>query len=789
VLEAATKGPVQVNLSQASTFLSSDMLRLLKAITSFKLWCWRVVAPESETSIDMSRKVTSDLEEEKMGKDLAHAMEMVEALKCELRTATSQKETSDMEKEEIGEELAHAVEKVEALKSELKRTTSQKETSDMERAEMGKELAHAMEKVEVLKSELRTVTSQKETSDMEKEEMGKKLTHDMDKLEVLKSELRTVTSQKETSDKEKEEMGKDLAHAMEKLEVLKSELRTVTSQKETSDMEKEEMGKELAHAMEKLEVLKSEMRTIISQKETSDMEKEEMGKELAHAMEKLEVLKSDLRTVTSQKETSDMEKEEMGKELAHAMEKLEVLQSELRTVTSQKENSDVETAEMGKELAQAVEKVEVLKSELKTATSQKDTSDMEKEEMRKELAHAMEEVEVLKSELRTAISEKKTSDLEKAKIDGRLACAMKELATKNRTRINMETQTTRDMRDLSNMVVHMDELTSGVGKLCDLLEEKDIKNDLKRQEEAYSDISQKDEVIEGLEMKLDVQNCTMDARLEDAAVIQKAKGKNSLLCVNSTNLEQTNGDEWELQQCEQNSINEEKLMAGELREGVCSILYQIRRSSFETSLTKILALPLTITNIEDFACIIHDMATNYPDLSEVIANLSDAMFRKLPDEIGTKMRNFLLERCNELLMCPNVDPATRAIIKDLDRAQSSGEKEMLQGSYNEEQRQLEKCINNARFTGELWKAGSIQTENIRMYIWKLLGDCDDLSMRCLYSLLKTVAKRLEESNEDLSRYYNIIVENCKLAHISAQVKLDFQNLDEVRYKKSNGQLN
>jgi hypothetical protein len=149
------------------------------------------------------------------------------------------------------------------------------------------------------------------------------------------------------------------------------------------------------------------------------------------------------------------------------------------------------------------------------------------------------------------------------------------------------------------------------------------------------------------------------------------------------------------------------------------------------------------------------------------------------------MRNFLMDRCKELLMCPNEYPATRAIIEGHDRAKISGEKEMLQGSANEEQTQREKYINNVRFIGEIWKAGSIQTEEIRIYIWKLLKDCDDLSMKCLYALLKTIAQRLEESNEDLYRYFSIIVENCKLAHISTQVKLDFQDLDELRHNKWN----
>jgi hypothetical protein len=74
--------------------------------------------------------------------------------------------------------------------------------------------------------------------------------------------------------------------------------------------------------------------------------------------------------------------------------------------------------------------------------------------------------------MQTAISEKETSDLEKAKIDGRLANSMKVLATKNSSKINMETQIGRDLLDLRNLIVQIDELTAGFGQLYDIMQEK-----------------------------------------------------------------------------------------------------------------------------------------------------------------------------------------------------------------------------------------------------------------------------------------------------------------------------
>jgi hypothetical protein len=268
----------------------------------------------------------------------------------------------------------------------------------------------------------------------------------------------------------------------------------------------------------------------------------------------------------------------------------------------------------------------------------------------------------------------------------------------------------------------------------------------------------------------------------------EAKRKNSLLSVNSINLEDTNSVEWEHEDWDDNSTNEEGPMSQQLRGELCNILYRIRRGTFKQSLTKILALPLTISNIQVFAWIIHDTVTSYPHLAEDLANLSDAMFRKLPTEIGTKMRNFLMERCDSQLMCPHVDPDTRAIMRDLELAATSAQREMLQGVYNQQQKQRERCVNNARFIGELWKAGSLQTERIRIYIRKLFMDCNDLSMKCFHALLKTVAKQLEESNEDLSYYFDMLQEICKADHLSTQVKHDLLSLDELRYKKWNRYL-
>jgi hypothetical protein len=126
-------------------------------------------------------------------------------------------------------------------------------------------------------------------------------------------------------------------------------------------------------------------------------------------------------------------------------------------------------------------------------------------------------------------------------------------------------------------------------------------------------------------------------------------------------------------------------MAEDLRREVCSSFDQLSRSSFKKSLTNILTLPLTSTDVEVYVYIIHEKATNYSDLSEVLANLVDAMVRKLPTETGVKTKKLLMERCQKMFKSPNADANTRTIIIELRQARSCGEKKMLQAIYNEKQ--------------------------------------------------------------------------------------------------------
>lgn len=78
-----------------------------------------------------------------------------EALRRDVRTCISQ-EISDWDKVEVGKELACAMENVEALETELRKCILLHEISDLEKPEIGKKLARAMKIVEAIKSELRT---------------------------------------------------------------------------------------------------------------------------------------------------------------------------------------------------------------------------------------------------------------------------------------------------------------------------------------------------------------------------------------------------------------------------------------------------------------------------------------------------------------------------------------------------------------------------------------------------------------------------------------------------------
>jgi translation elongation factor EF-1alpha len=106
-------------------------------------------------------------------------------------------------------------------------------------------------------------------------------------------------------------------------------------------------------------------------------------------------------------------------------------------------------------------------------------------------------------------------------------------------------------------------------------------------------------------------------------------------------------------------------------------------------------------------------------------------------------------------------------------------KTTLQEIYNLEQTQREKFINNSKFIGDT---------NTKMHtlILKLLYDCDELSLKSMYSLHKTTADHLEGSNEDLSHYFDAIQDICKKAdNISNILKVDPQDFVELRQTQSN----
>jgi hypothetical protein len=86
----------------------------------FNLSTYRFEELKREFTNYLSRKEIPHTERAKIWKELACAMENIEALESELRTAMSQKEASDLEKAEMEEKLKYAVENIEILKSKLR---------------------------------------------------------------------------------------------------------------------------------------------------------------------------------------------------------------------------------------------------------------------------------------------------------------------------------------------------------------------------------------------------------------------------------------------------------------------------------------------------------------------------------------------------------------------------------------------------------------------------------------------------------------------------------------------
>jgi hypothetical protein len=69
---------------------------------------------------------------------------------------------------------------------------------------------------------------------------------------------------------------------------------------------------------------------------------------------------------------------------------------------------------------------------------------------------------------------------------------------------------------------------------------------------------------------------------------------------------------------------------------------------------------------------------------------------------------------------------------------------MLKAVFEEASKQQEKCINSTWFMGEMWKAGSVETDIMHKCIYKFLNNTDDLSMNYFGQFLTPLEKSLKE---------------------------------------------
>jgi hypothetical protein len=209
---------------------------------------------------------------------------------------------------------------------------------------------------------------------------------------------------------------------------------------------------------------------------------------------------------------------------------------------------------------------------------------------------------------------------------------------------------------------------------------------------------------------------------------------------------------------------------------VSLILDQLTQDSFSDYMSEILQLPLDGTNIAAIAYLVHEKVTNSKDSSQVLANLCQAMSSNLPKKTSAKLRTILLERCLSAFPSEHAD-------SDPPEA-ADAENEMWTTSSEDPEKQREKCINSARFMGELWGAGITKTDAIHKFIVKLLNNADDLSMECFCSLLQAAGDKFEESNDNVSEYFSTVEAMCKSSDdLSSGIKQNLRDMIQFRRDK------
>ncbi|GBM60304.1 Eukaryotic translation initiation factor 4 gamma 3 [Araneus ventricosus] len=189
-----------------------------------------------------------------------------------------------------------------------------------------------------------------------------------------------------------------------------------------------------------------------------------------------------------------------------------------------------------------------------------------------------------------------------------------------------------------------------------------------------------------------------------------------------------------------------------LKRSVQGVLNKLTPQKFETLLPQLKGL--NIDTEEKLALIIDlisEKALNEPYFSVLYANLCKHLaLIKVPvsGTSGTQVnfRKLLLTKCQKEFEQDRSNELKNELKMKTSEAADPDKRKELQLEYDEKERKIRyRQLGNIRFIGELFKLGMLIEPIMHECIKKLLSQGDEESLECLFVLLKTVGKELDDA--------------------------------------------
>ena len=237
-----------------------------------------------------------------------------------------------------------------------------------------------------------------------------------------------------------------------------------------------------------------------------------------------------------------------------------------------------------------------------------------------------------------------------------------------------------------------------------------------------------------------------------------------------------------------------------VKEGVSAILDNLSPQTFEISVEKFRALPITKqTHLQECVELIVEKAVNELGSSVACARMCQVLQMKkvLAENSETETVNFrklLISRCQKEFDRDYMEGLDRdKYLAEMAAAQTDDERKQVEAEFEQMEMQLRKrSLGNIRFLGELFMLQMLTARIMHECVKKLLKTADEESLECLCKLLTIVGQALDTETKsrlskgphdglnDLSFYFAVMKRIIQDKRVCSRVSFLMQDVIELR---------